>query len=351
MPNGGLGKKGSAPVRSPCAQTVAAFVGPRPSTHVINRKPSRRSNRSYVKGGLILAALLGLVVALAYWYEIGRINRLTSELQDPASTVRAHAADELDGLYLGDSGPLSTLPGIIPQYLRRDKREMRLLLALLKDPNAGVREAASRALAAAEPPPPLPPIIALMKSRNDLEREAAVSTLGSILFSHGDLGQVIAPPLVAALGDSDSKVSRVAVDYLGCGEGCIEPLLSETEDSDSTVRLKVFRALFLNLGGEHPDPRVKAAFLDVLNRQDTTVIAYYHKYFIGLGVPGSEDALIKALGHSGTGWRTEAMAEDFLNCGNPKLEAAAQHWAAANGYEILTGRGRGPDAIWGSDRP
>jgi hypothetical protein len=43
------------------------------------------------------------------------------------------------------------------------------------------------------------------------------------------------------------------------------------------------------------------------------------------------------------------LAEDYLNCGQPDLEAAATHWASARGYRIGSGAGSNR-ASWGSDR-
>ena len=31
------------------------------------------------------------------------------------------------------------------------------------------------------------------------------------------------------------------------------------------------------------------------------------------------------------------MATEFLNCGSPDVEQAAEEWAAANGYEVDSG--------------
>ncbi|HWJ08198.1 MAG TPA: hypothetical protein VNS46_02420, partial [Nocardioides sp.] len=66
---------------------------------------------------------------------------------------------------------------------------------------------------------------------------------------------------------------------------------------------------------------------------------------VDVGQAGTEDELIAALNsYGGVG-----LAEFYLNCGNRKLEDAAEAWAEAHGYSVTTfpsyGSGR-PD--WGS---
>jgi len=54
--------------------------------------------------------------------------------------------------------------------------------------------------------------------------------------------------------------------------------------------------------------------------------------------------LIKALDEYGT----EAMATDFLNCGNSLLDAAAKAWAETNQYTIQTLPHGSDSPTWGS---
>ncbi len=49
------------------------------------------------------------------------------------------------------------------------------------------------------------------------------------------------------------------------------------------------------------------------------------------------------------GYGDKALAEDYLNCGQPDLDTAARQWASRRGYNINTGAGS-HRASWGNDR-
>jgi hypothetical protein len=72
------------------------------------------------------------------------------------------------------------------------------------------------------------------------------------------------------------------------------------------------------------DPRAHQALMTALSDRNTKVILGVHTYFVKLGVPGSEPALIEALDK----FPSRRMAEEFLNSGNPVLANAANDWAA-----------------------
>lgn len=102
--------------------------------------------------------------------------------------------------------------------------------------------------------------------------------------------------------------------------------------------------------------------IEILKRRmekgDLRVIAGAYQLAIRLGKPGSEKLLAKAL-EEGASWPSSigyingpslpsaglvwqvVMAEDFLNCGNPRLETAAKKWAAKNGFKIAKKAGYG----------
>jgi hypothetical protein len=63
--------------------------------------------------------------------------------------------------------------------------------------------------------------------------------------------------------------------------------------------------------------------MNALQEHNSRAIFGIHTYFVKLGVPGSEPALIEALDK----FPSREMAEEFLNSGNPALEKAAQDWA------------------------
>jgi hypothetical protein len=90
---------------------------------------------------------------------------------------------------------------------------------------------------------------------------------------------------------------------------------------------------------EIKDPRVVSA----LQRSKKIVIARATYILIGWGAPGTEDALIWVLGVFGD----KQIAVEFLNCGNPNLERAAQVWATGHGFRITPGVGGA--VVWGSN--
>lgn len=95
------------------------------------------------------------------------------------------------------------------------------------------------------------------------------------------------------------------------------------------------------------DPRAVEPLLAALKEPDLAVIAgAYSFFFIERAEKGSEDALIQALNASDY---SKSMAEDYLNCGNSALEAAAREWAWKHGYQITAGGGGGT-VRWGSRR-
>ena len=63
---------------------------------------------------------------------------------------------------------------------------------------------------------------------------------------------------------------------------------------------------------------------------------------VKLGIPGSESQLDDVLQTYGD----EHMAEDYLNCGSPRLHDAGQRWAQTHGYTVYTGSGS-HRVVWG----
>jgi HEAT repeat protein len=107
-----------------------------------------------------------------------------------------------------------------------------------------------------------------------------------------------------------------------------EPLIAALKDADQRVRDCVVCAL-----GTIKDPRAVNALLALT------------KAMIAQGKSGSEAVLIEAFSELGN----KDMAEAFLNCGNPKLKAAANAWATKHGVQIIQSDRRG-QIRWGSGR-
>jgi HEAT repeat protein len=165
-------------------------------------------------------------------------------------------------------------------------------------------------------------------------------------------------PLIAALDDKDLDVRRAAVFALGQinDPSAFDPLIVGLKDNDIYIRLSAAQAM-----GKIKDPRAVNALLAAWKQHDMAVIAGADSFFIERGEPNSEDILIEALNDKalynieGLSLRMEIddksvpkiMAEDFLNCGNPKLVEAAREWATRNDYQIVNKSADGA-VHWGS---
>jgi hypothetical protein len=104
----------------------------------------------------------------------------------------------------------------------------------------------------------------------------------------------------------------------------------------------MFAARSLNMSN---DPRAARALLEALRAHKSEIILMTYTRLIGIGEPGSEDALIEALNTSSS----KEMGEAYLNCGNAKLEAAARAWAGMHSYQVNPASSGGATK-WGSAR-
>jgi len=144
-------------------------------------------------------------------------------------------------------------------------------------------------------------------------------------------------PLIAALKDTDFYVQQYATEALWkIGIPAIEPLMAALMDSNPTVRMKATLAL-----SKIDDFRAASTVQATLSR--LAGVAETYSSIIKQGDPGQEDALIDALNQFGN----KKMAEDYQNCGNPKLEEAARAWVSRNGYETMS-MPSGRHLVWGS---
>lgn len=216
-------------------------------------------------------------------------------------------------------------------------------LNILIDALCRVQRDAVEALGKINDPRALEPLIDALKDTDSDVRGSAAEALGRIKDPRA------IEPLVAALGKETDMFIRsgTARALAGIGAPVVEPLIAALKNPDPDTRRRAAEDLVevLRWQSSQKAPSAVSALLAAWSEHDTVVIAGADQFFITRGEPGSEDVLIEALYQSGG----VKMADDFLSCGNVKLEDAAHKWAASHGYRIEStsfGRSIG----WGSAR-
>jgi HEAT repeat protein len=168
----------------------------------------------------------------------------------------------------------------------------------------------------------IPSLIAGLDS-GDAGRRAQIAML------LGDIGDVAAEPaLVALLGDAEEDVRSSAAAALGDlgTPGSVEPLVAALGDASRRVRQVAGQSL------NRLDDALLAPLLDTLEAGDLALIARTYAFYIARGETGCEDALIGALDAFGT----QAMAVDYLNSDHAPLVEAAEAWAKAHGFAVVS---------------
>ena len=158
-------------------------------------------------------------------------------------------------------------------------------------------------------------------------------TLLLVLGAGGGKGRLANDPLAKIVGALGEIKDARAVD----------PLIAALKDELSVVRNRAAEAL-----GEINSRSAAGVLNAALKDKNLEVVAGAYRFFIRRGEEGTEDVLIAALNEHGD----EFKALGFLDCGNPKLEAAAVTWAQKRGLEIPTLRDEygSADLRWGSGR-
>jgi HEAT repeat protein len=298
------------------------------------------------------------------------VEALIAALTDEDASVRADAARALGGL-----GDRQAVPALVAALQRSEAADGESLadvqaaaaraLSSIGDPQAVkplVRYAASEwtdeelvPLIAAIGEPAVKPLITILGGRSLGQRQVAAQALGEI-------GDPRAVPALLAFGRKDETATAALVDI---GKPAVPALVKALDDPATPIRATAAEALggigdrraTDELSDALADPeddvwRAASDALALMYRKDVgtllpwlesqpTLPVYYG--LIGLGKKGTEDELVAALESYGT----EEMAEDYLNCGSPKLEAAAKRWAEGHGYTVITTPGFGESESWG----
>ena len=263
-------------------------------------------------------------------------RRAQEAVKDPSSSVRLAALAILNRTPGADSIPA----------LREG----------LKEEHPLVRSAPACALAKLGDRGSIPALREALKDEDRDVRRAAAEALAKL----GDRDSI--PALREALKDQDSDVRRAAAQALAkLGDRESIPAFREAlKDTAGFVRHEAAGALLML--GEYPKsvsqmvelaacsgayemlevlwPEAKPRLLAGLRSEHEIHWAAWD--LLHLGHQETIPALIEALDRHGT----VEIAQWYLNCGEPSLEAAARSWAGARGYTIRTRPGS-PSVGWG----
>ena len=223
----------------------------------------------------------------------------------------------------------------------RDPAALDILISLLNDSSGEVRLAAVEALGHIKSPASVPALVELLRRATSSDptdadlADAAARALGAVADPRATI------PLIESLGvrfnDSylDFRAHHSEVTALEkIGPEAVEPLISALKQKDPNVRQGAAAALAA-IGDRRGDAALMASL---------KVVAQSYVFLIRHGADKSEPILVKALFKFGG----KTMAQDFANCGNEQLEAAAGQWASLHGYRIIGyAGGPGGAAAWG----
>lgn len=290
-------------------------------------------------------------VLLWRWEEAERfmpeaVAPLINALTDDNFAVRQSAATSL--------GHLKDVRAIEP-----------LLTLIMEDGIASVQKAAGEAYCALGSPA-IDRLTLSLKEGNPDVRNNAARLLGEAK------SMVAVGPLIEATRDSDVRVRASAAKALGQlnDPKAIEPLLALLNEKNYSSRTAAAVAvarfgepgislLMARLGSENQHVRFAAAHAiltvrkqhavamqtmrTILAEKNLPALAEYHRFFIRLGLKGSEQTLIDALNMHGN----QEMCLNFLNSGNAKLQEAGYAWARNHHYTVFSLFGEADQPKWG----
>lgn len=205
----------------------------------------------------------------------------------------------------------------------------------VKSPDAGKRKDAGAKKHAVNDSRDVKKLIASLKDKDRTVRGTAAASLGEMKNVRA------VKPLISALKDKDPWVrAQTDASLIEIGPPAVEPLIAVMKASDPFV--PALSALALT---KIEDPRADSALMTALRERNAKVILGVHTFYIRLGVPGSEAALTETLRK----YPSREVAEEFLNCGNPALKEAAQEWERKFNRKIEPDPPRSA-VQWGSGR-
>ena len=239
----------------------------------------------------------------------GAAARVMYEIKDPSVVDMLIEA-------LEDENPLVRSSAAKVLGWKRDMRATEGLARALRDESPRVRESAVMALLYVGDVRGVEPLIASLGDAAPDVRKEAARALGWLKD-----GRAV-EPLIALLGDGNLFVRWSAVQALGTlrDPRAVEPLIMLMRDGDVLDRGRSAWALS-EIGGS----RAREVILAAVQDKDLVVVEGAHKLIIRMGVPGSEDVLIRTFKSAGIDG-AEGMVQSFFFCGNAKLADTARAW-------------------------
>ncbi len=253
--------------------------------------------------------------------------------------------------------------------LPRNNRSIVQLIRALNNANWRVRKHAASELGKTRNPMAVP---ALLKALNDIPivRDRTITALVAI-------GRPAVEPLITALTDAHSSWWEVAYAPLALGKiqdhRAVAPLITAlTNDELSSIcrmnaavalgELKDPRAvgsLVVSLDDRSPNvrayagralqqiggPLASASLMEALRKENLAVVAASYRFFIRLGVAGTEIVMVHML----NSWGNIQIARAFMSSKNRTLAKAAGHWAKSYNIKLIP---LGPQqaTYWGNNR-
>jgi HEAT repeat protein len=249
--------------------------------------------------------------AIAPLLAVAKDPRIGGEAIAALGKIGPPAAAALTGL-LDD--PQTRRPALGAMVAAKDPTVVPRLIALLMTPYPGKPQPYGAVSEYRTDPAPVPPTFYL--------------DIISMLGTTGDERAI--SPLIDYMKNGPIARDRVPQALLEIGSPAIGPLISLLHDPDDKTQHLAAMALSNLALTQEKDSRPREALLAALDSRDIAIMAGAYGFYVGVGAPGSENALIAALDRFGD----QAMAEYFLNCGNVALEDAAFAWAKNRGFQI-----------------
>jgi hypothetical protein len=277
---------------------------------------------------------------------------------DPDARVRRAALTSLAGMQRGRSGAVGVLVERRNRLRSDDPRSPDLEQALAGIGGPAVpalidlmfSEGWAAAVVARIGPPAVEPVTRLVTERRPNADLTATKVLRVIERQHPGSTTSAWPVVVSALV-ARLEPGRTTQALAEAGPFAVQPLVDLARQSqagkDRPEQDRIATAAFALTEVVKRDRAAAAPLEEALARGDTAMVVDLHRFYVNLGKPGSEDALIAALGTlSAQDPRSSTMVVAFLDSGNPKLVQAARDWAA-KGNLTLTGSPKVPGA-WAS---